>query len=475
VSVQHPDLISATFEHISDWDNTSGDRTLRFALGRKAKVRGRVVEGPTGKPVPDVRLGLNSSGRHILSQARTDEAGRYEFEGPEGPATVEFQGATSYRPAKEQKGQRYVLHVQLDPAATAAAEDFVVRAVPAIQIRGTVVLPDGKPAAGALVSEIDLFGRPEASAVANASGRFEIEIRRIEMSYPREDDDMLVAACHLTERFSAEVVLPPKIVREGSDVRIELVPEVELRGTVVGADRKPRAGAHVYLRTGRQLGRSSTSFVTDSCRTDDQGRYRFQGLSPKQRYKVTTDGTGQRRGAPGSAELSFPELPLVRVRSRVIDPIVLPAGFAPPPEDEGREAAELYCQGWINSQPLQLNSLRGKVVLLDFWAIWCGPCVGEMPQVQRVHELYAGKGLVVIGVHHNSVPGDRVREFVHKKGLTFPVALDDALGGTCGGYNVSAFPTKMLIGRDGKVLRTGFHNDLLPAVRKAVLYGSDDN
>ncbi len=473
LSVHHPDLMSGTFEQVQDWDSTSGDRTFRFVLGRKAKVRGRVVEATTGKPTQGVNLGLNSSGRHFVAQAITDASGRYEFEGPEGQATIEFQGATGYRPTEERKGSRTGIDVRLDPSATVEAKDLVVRAVPPVRIRGTVVLPDGKPAAGALVNENDLFGSRGASTVADGSGRFELQIQRYERSYPREDEDLLLAAWHPTERFSAEMNLPPKVVREGTDFRIELEPEVELRGIVVGTDRKPRAGVQVFLRTERREGRLSTYFTTDSCRTDDQGRYRFQGLSAKRRYKVTTDGTMQKHDAPASTWLSFSVFPVVRRKSLDVDPLTVPAGEAKTPEDETRGTAELCAQGWINSPPLRLSSLRGKVVLLDFWATWCGPCVGELPQVQRAHELYADKGLVVIGVHHNSVPAERVREFVRKKGLRFPVALDDADGGTCGAYGVSAFPTKVLIGRDGNVLRAGFHDDLLPAVRKAVLYGGE--
>lgn len=95
--------------------------------------------------------------------------------------------------------------------------------------------------------------------------------------------------------------------------------------------------------------------------------------------------------------------------------------------------------------------------------------------MQRAHEGFAGKGLAVIGLHHQSVPAKDVAAFLKKRGLTFPVGLDDAEGLTCGRYNVRAFPTQVLIGRDGKVLQNPLvGGNLLGAVRAAVLYGEAD-
>jgi thiol-disulfide isomerase/thioredoxin len=159
-----------------------------------------------------------------------------------------------------------------------------------------------------------------------------------------------------------------------------------------------------------------------------------------------------------------------REKTVALVPIVVPAGGLESADDVRRDAAELHCQAWINSAPLKLDSLRGKVVLLNFWATWCGPCVAELPQVQRVHDLFADKGLVVIGIHHNSVSAERVRAFAREKKLTFAIGLDDERGATCGGYDVNAFPGNVLIGRDCKVIRTRMDGELFQAVRKAVLY-----
>jgi len=106
----------------------------------------------------------------------------------------------------------------------------------------------------------------------------------------------------------------------------------------------------------------------------------------------------------------------------------------------------------LDGGTLDLAALRGKVVVLDFWATWCAPCVESMPVVRKVGEELAGKGVVTVAV--NGDDGDRreelVRHFLRRQkleGLT--VALDD--GSAARAFEVTALPTLVVIGRDGKV------------------------
>jgi len=66
----------------------------------------------------------------------------------------------------------------------------------------------------------------------------------------------------------------------------------------------------------------------------------------------------------------------------------------------GKPAAPLakQIQGWVNGEPLKDEDLKGKVVLLDFWAVWCGPCIATFPHLKEWNEKYKDKGLVIIGV-----------------------------------------------------------------------------
>lgn len=94
---------------------------------------------------------------------------------------------------------------------------------------------------------------------------------------------------------------------------------------------------------------------------------------------------------------------------------------APAPEVVGID-------GWINSPPLTLAELRGKVVLVDFWTFGCFNCVNTLPAVKRWHEKYAGQGLVVLGVHTPELDFERphaaVEAAVKEHGITYPVAID---------------------------------------------------
>ena len=128
---------------------------------------------------------------------------------------------------------------------------------------------------------------------------------------------------------------------------------------------------------------------------------------------------------------------------------------------------------WRNAPAagLALDDLRGKVVLLNFWATWCGICVAEMPALTDLHAEFAGDDFELIAVHDATEPsfdaafeklGDAVRD------LPFPLALDSGgevqipgapdgtrtAGRTNAAYGVDSYPTGVVVGRDGTVLRT---------------------
>jgi peroxiredoxin len=96
----------------------------------------------------------------------------------------------------------------------------------------------------------------------------------------------------------------------------------------------------------------------------------------------------------------------------------------------------------------KLSSLRGKVVVIDFFATWCGPCVESMPHVEEMHKKLGKQGLVVLGVSNES--SDIVARAAARFGVTYPLASDETEG-VSASYQVFALPTMVVIDRKGTV------------------------
>jgi cytochrome c biogenesis protein CcmG/thiol:disulfide interchange protein DsbE len=99
---------------------------------------------------------------------------------------------------------------------------------------------------------------------------------------------------------------------------------------------------------------------------------------------------------------------------------------------------------------LSLTSLRGKTVVVNFWASWCGPCKDEAPLLERAWNENRTKGLVVLGVDANDFAGD-ARSFMRTHGLTYPV-VHDAHGSTLGHWGVGGLPTTYVVDKHGRVV-----------------------
>ena len=109
---------------------------------------------------------------------------------------------------------------------------------------------------------------------------------------------------------------------------------------------------------------------------------------------------------------------------------------------------------WLNTKPLTLSSLRGKVVLVDFWTYSCINCLRTLPHLEAWDARYRKDGLVIVGVHTPEFAFEHVvsnvRDAVHKLGVHYPVAIDDDYG-TWNAYQNNAWPAEYLIDRNGDV------------------------
>ncbi|MEO2177768.1 MAG: TlpA disulfide reductase family protein [bacterium] len=103
----------------------------------------------------------------------------------------------------------------------------------------------------------------------------------------------------------------------------------------------------------------------------------------------------------------------------------------------------------MSGENLRLEELRGKVVLINFWASWCGPCRQEMPILDRIHQRYEPTGFSVLGVNVESDP-TKARKIADRTRVKFPLVLDQKQQ-VSEAYNVEAMPYTVLVDRDGKV------------------------
>jgi thiol-disulfide isomerase/thioredoxin/Na+-transporting methylmalonyl-CoA/oxaloacetate decarboxylase gamma subunit len=142
----------------------------------------------------------------------------------------------------------------------------------------------------------------------------------------------------------------------------------------------------------------------------------------------------------------------------------------------GKPAPAIAAENWLNSEALALPTLKGKVVIIDFWAPWCAPCRQVIPTLVRDYNELKDKGLVVIGFtkiygrysdeiqKKGKVEADEektlIKGFVERNGLKYPVAIA-ASGEVFDKYGISGIPTMVFIGRDGNIydIKVGSGNE----------------
>src|SRR5262245_7767199 len=124
------------------------------------------------------------------------------------------------------------------------------------------------------------------------------------------------------------------------------------------------------------------------------------------------------------------------------------------PEMSSPTAPEFASGTWINSEPLTIKGLRGRVVLVDFWTSRCSNCTKTLPLVKRWQERYSSKGLTIVGVHSPEFDTEKklenVRREVASLGIRYPVVTDNDYQ-TWRAYNVEAWPTVFVLDKSGRV------------------------
>lgn len=121
----------------------------------------------------------------------------------------------------------------------------------------------------------------------------------------------------------------------------------------------------------------------------------------------------------------------------------------------GKPAPALAVGEWLGEAPPPIEQLKGKIVLIDFWATWCGPCIRAFPHTNEVARAYKERGVVVLGVCDSNMRSGKTMESVAKQAkLEFPTAQDQS-GATARAFGVRWWPFYVLIDRQGVVRTAG--------------------
>ena len=134
----------------------------------------------------------------------------------------------------------------------------------------------------------------------------------------------------------------------------------------------------------------------------------------------------------------------VRDRAEASDPVAALCLIKPRPA----QAAKEFRVATPDNRQLALSEYKGRVVFLNFWATWCKPCEEEMPSMERLHQRWKHKGLVVLALSEDADGATVVAPYLKKHNLTFPVGLDPKMS-VAGLYGVWAIPSTFIIDKKG--------------------------
>jgi peroxiredoxin len=115
-----------------------------------------------------------------------------------------------------------------------------------------------------------------------------------------------------------------------------------------------------------------------------------------------------------------------------------------------KKAPHFYLEG-LNGEKVQLKALKGKIIFLNFWATWCGPCKEEMPSMEALWQQFRGKDFVLLSISVDYEGVKPVKEYIEKQRYTFRVVIDPQCE-VLDLYEVKAIPTTLIIDKKGQII-----------------------
>lgn len=158
------------------------------------------------------------------------------------------------------------------------------------------------------------------------------------------------------------------------------------------------------------------------------------------------------------------------MKSIVVTAVFILTGFIVKAQVKVDQVAPEISLPDVNDSPISLSSFKGKVVLIDFWASWCGPCRASIPSVIKLYDKYKAKGFEVFGVSIDSKKKDWIKAIAQDK-ITYPQVNDKAgwYSKTAEKYGVNAIPNTFLLDKTGKIVAIDLEGEQLENKVKALL------
>lgn len=331
-----------------------------------------------------------------------------------------------------------------------------------------VVGPDGKTLAGAKVSKHFLPMNAATNGkeyICDSNGIICLAEEDV-FKYKYQQENIPVESCIFYCLYESKLAGFAKVIAEdaGEELEIKLTPACRVYGEIKSTD----------LKTFGQEMNETSADINDLCLPYSGKNGEFEFFLPEGAYKLSVYG-----------EKSYGKCETINISAGQKE---LKKDFDLPAERLfhliGKPAPELQeMTGWINSKPIKLADLRGKVVLLDFWHRYCGGCITGMPKLVDLHEKYHSKGLVIISIHADMISGSDANDLMNPvkalektileysknrwngRKIPFAIALDrggycriegteeKAPGATAAVYGIQSFPTIVLIDKQGKVIK----------------------
>ena len=184
------------------------------------------------------------------------------------------------------------------------------------------------------------------------------------------------------------------------------------------------------------------------------------------------------RGIPRSDQRNGRRPPTGVVSADVPDVVAHRNRLAPAGEPVlkiGDGIPELNVLTWVNAEgKIDRPSLAGKVIVIDFWGIGCGPCVAQLPEVNAAAKHFADSKIIIVGLHDSSGGLEQVTQFAQKRGLVFPMAIDNpdpksqSFGITFASFGISAIPSAVVVDSIGRVVYLGQFQQAIEIANKLI-------